>query len=252
MWASSMLSSSLLAFSASSSPPVLPHWAGPKLDPVLPHGGVPYTKGASFQRLFFATPAEGTYNHMPMIDEHEGRLFAWWKSPKDEDQPGEQRIMSSQLADGVSWTAAAELFPKLPVPHVLFAEPMLHVNNRSAYIAASPTSSTCTRSVIRCPAWPDSPVRPGQRQWQPVRPAFGTTEAPPGQRRRRRNSHRGPNADRRAGGCQQVFLGCAVSRPKVTETLSVRKPAAVGLMTDRNSATNSLTTRCPRAAVTWS
>ena len=74
-----------------------------------------------------------------MIDEHEGRLFAWWKnSPKDEDQPGEQRIMSSQSADGVSWTAAAELFPKLPVPHVLFAEPMLHVNNRSAYIAASP------------------------------------------------------------------------------------------------------------------
>ena len=125
--------------SSGSSPPVLPHWAGPKLDPLLPHGGVPYTEGATFQRLLFATPATGTYNHMPMVDEHEGRLFAWWKnSPKDEDQPGEQRILSSQSADGVSWSAAAELFPKLPAPHVLFAEPMLHVNNRSAYIAASP------------------------------------------------------------------------------------------------------------------
>jgi len=79
-----------------------PYWAAPRLDPLLPHGGVPYTPNVSVSRIFFATTANGTYNHMPMLDEHRGTLFAWWKnSPVDEDQPG-QRILYSQSNDGIS------------------------------------------------------------------------------------------------------------------------------------------------------
>ena len=162
-----------------------PYWAGPRLDPLLPHGGVPYAPNVSVSRIFFATPANGTYNHMPMLDEHRGTLFAWWKnSPVDEDQPG-QRILYSQSNDGISWISAEELFPNMSsAAHhaALFAEPMLHLNG-SAYIAASPIQFNVYPISDKAPGLGRETlllrqVMPGLRQFGPT--FWATPSIPPG------------------------------------------------------------------------
>jgi len=122
---------------------------------------------------------------MPMLDEHRGTLFAWWKnSPVDEDQPG-QRILYSQSNDGISWLSAEELFPNMSsAAHhaALFAEPMLHLNG-SAYVAASPIQFNVYPISDKAPGLGRETlllrqVMPGLRQFGPT--FWATPSIPPG------------------------------------------------------------------------
>jgi hypothetical protein len=95
-----------------------PHWAvhgAPNKSKAL--CGFTMAAGLVTTTVYRATEAIGMYNHAAMMDYHEGNFLLTWKnSPRDEDTPG-QRILFSQSADGVVWTATDgtnyELFPNM-------------------------------------------------------------------------------------------------------------------------------------------
>ncbi len=79
-----------------------------------PWDGAPTVPGITYTRLFFATPANGMYNHAAMIDAHNGKLLAWWKNaPRDEDSAG-QRVLFAASADGRSRTTPPPSRPPCP------------------------------------------------------------------------------------------------------------------------------------------
>jgi hypothetical protein len=64
----------------------LPFWNQPFLDPlVFPYGGAPLLANVTWQRVYFAEPAIGTYAMSPMLDYFGSFLMVWYKlSPENE------------------------------------------------------------------------------------------------------------------------------------------------------------------------
>lgn len=188
-----LLSALLITVSLLSSPihaqKSFPHYIGPVLDPLLPHGGVPLAKNVSYACLYRATLALGTYNMAPMIDFHAGQFLAYWKNaPRDEDQPG-QRVLFSQSLDGITWTPTDGkniLFPNMSTaskPAALFAEPTLHINGRF-YAGASPNQFCVYPIQSQVPRLGQATLllrqilAPGLGQFGPV--FWATNQVPPG------------------------------------------------------------------------
>ncbi len=109
----------LIAMAGLAQSLALPYWAQPFLDPLIqPYGGSHLLPNVSWTRLYFATPAVGTYAMSPMLGLLGNQLLASWKlAPTDEDQPG-QKIMWAGSLDGITWQTAGSdgsnvLFPAM-------------------------------------------------------------------------------------------------------------------------------------------
>jgi hypothetical protein len=63
----------------------LPFWSMPVLDPLKPFGGVTLLSNVTASRVFYSTPALGTYNHAVMFAQLDSHMIVMWKnSPTDE------------------------------------------------------------------------------------------------------------------------------------------------------------------------
>ena len=107
----------------------------------------------------------GTYNHNVMIDylKDAGFVVQWKNCQRDEDCNG-QRMLFSQSADAMAWTAPLVLFPNMTaggLAATLEPGPPIHIRGRM-YMAASPgvhntTHDSSAQGSQFC-LWPD-PVR---------------------------------------------------------------------------------------------
>jgi hypothetical protein len=122
---------------------LIPHWAGPDLDPLLPLGGIPLVQNVSLTYLFRSAPPLGTFNAIPHIDFHDRQFLVSWQNklePNISDPINSlYTIYYSQSMDGETWTPTDGtniLFPNLTftpgvgVPYSAALAPLatLHIN----------------------------------------------------------------------------------------------------------------------------
>lgn len=99
---------------APREPVDLPLWESAWPDPTRPAAGYPVLANVEEVIVHRATPATGTFNHIPQLTIHDGTFYlAWNNHARDEDAIG-QRILGSRSPDGRHWSPAEEWLPPVP------------------------------------------------------------------------------------------------------------------------------------------
>ena len=124
----------------------LPQWNTTIPDASKPVAGLSLLDGTPPPAVVYrATPTIGTYNHGPMIVEHEGVFIVnWYAGQRDEDAPGERVLFSVSTTRGKTWGPPRPMFDRL-VPTAPVGRPGITVGNE-------PFATIDDRLYVRIPA----------------------------------------------------------------------------------------------------
>ena len=208
----------------------LPQWNTTIPDASKPVAGLSLLDGTPPPAVVYrATPTIGTYNHGPMIVEHEGVFIVnWYAGQQDEDAPGERVLYSVSTTRGKTWGPPRPMFDRL-VPTAPVGRPGITVGNEPfatidgrLYVRIPANHSPLCRSAspTHSPSPSHQPAHPfccGDRVWPvstsaaPARPAGTEATAHPTERRSSSAASTTPAASARPPGCAPTYLSAKSS-----------------------------------------